>query len=48
MFGPTFGDIRNLRNENAIIIKESDPEGADLFRKLYEELKINVYDYSFP
>ncbi|MFC2090290.1 prephenate dehydrogenase/arogenate dehydrogenase family protein [Bacteroidota bacterium] len=47
MFGPTFGDIRNLRNENAIIIKESDKEGAEVFRKLYRELHINVYDYSF-
>jgi len=47
MFGPTFGDIRNLRNENAIIIKESDKEGAEFFRKLYEDLHINTYDYSF-
>lgn len=47
MFGPTFGDIRNLRNENAIIIKESDQEGAEFFRNLYKELNINIYDYSF-
>jgi prephenate dehydrogenase len=47
MFGPTFGDVRNLRNENAIIIKESDPEGKDFFRRLYEELNIHIYDYSF-
>lgn len=47
MFGPTFGDVRNLRNENAILIKESDPEGASFFRKLYKELNINIYDYSF-
>ena len=47
MFGPTFGDVRNLRNENAIIIKESDPEGAELFRKLYNELHINIFNYSF-
>lgn len=47
MFGPTFGDVRNLRNENAIIIKESDPEGKDFFRRLYEELNIQIYDYSF-
>jgi prephenate dehydrogenase len=47
MFGPTFGDVRNLRNENAILIKESDPEGAEFFRKLYNELNINIYDYSF-
>ncbi len=47
MFGPTFGDVRNLRNENAILIKESDSEGAAFFRKLYKELNINIYDYSF-
>lgn len=47
MFGPTFGDVRNLRNENAIIIRESDNEGADFFRKLYNELNIKVHDYSF-
>jgi prephenate dehydrogenase len=47
MFGPTFGDVRNLRNENAIIIKESDPEGSDFFRKLYDSLNIKIHDYSF-
>lgn len=47
MFGPTFGDIRNLRNENAIIITESDQEGADFFRKLYSTLNIKVHEYSF-
>jgi prephenate dehydrogenase len=47
MFGPTFGDVRNLRNENAIIITESDSEGVSFFRKLYKELNINIYDYSF-
>lgn len=47
MFGPTFGDIRNLRGENAIIISESDKEGAAFFRKLYEDLQIKVHDFSF-
>jgi len=47
MFGPTFGDVRNLRNENAIIIKGSDPEGSDFFRKLYDGLNIKVHDFSF-
>jgi prephenate dehydrogenase len=47
MFGPTFGDVRNLRDENAIIIKESDKEGAEFFRRLYLELNIRVHDYSF-
>ncbi len=47
MFGPTFGDVRNLRNENAILIKESDSEGKEFFRRLYEALNIHIYDYSF-
>ena len=33
MFGPTFGNIKDLSKENAIIIKESDEEGKQFFRK---------------
>ncbi|MFZ5940288.1 MAG: prephenate dehydrogenase/arogenate dehydrogenase family protein [Bacteroidota bacterium] len=47
MFGPTFGNVKDLRNENAIIITESDEEGKAFFRKFYESLKISVHDYSF-
>lgn len=47
MFGPTFGDVRNLRDENAIIIKESDEDGATFFRKLYQDLNIRIHDFSF-
>ncbi|MEX0985824.1 MAG: prephenate dehydrogenase/arogenate dehydrogenase family protein [Bacteroidales bacterium] len=47
MFGPTFGDVRNLRDENAIIIKESDEVGAEFFRKLYQNLNIRIHDFSF-
>jgi prephenate dehydrogenase len=47
MFGPTFANIKDLSNENAIIITESDPEGADFFRKFYNSLKLNIYEYNF-
>jgi len=47
MFGPTFGDVKNLSEENAIIIKESDKEGTKFFRDFFESLKLKVYDYSF-
>ncbi len=47
MFGPTFGNIKDLSRENAIIIKESDEEGKQFFRKLYKSLKISIYEYSF-
>lgn len=47
MFGPTFANIRDLRNENAIIIKESDEEGKAFFRDLYQGIHLNVYEYTF-
>ena len=47
MFGPTFGNIKDLSNENAIIIKESDEEGKQFFREFYKSLKLNIYEYSF-
>jgi prephenate dehydrogenase len=47
MFGPTFANIKDLSNENAIIITESDEEGKTFFRKFYASLKLNIYEYSF-
>ena len=35
MFGPTFANIRDLRDENAIIIKESDEKGKNFFKEFY-------------
>ena len=47
MFGPTFANVKNLSEENAIIINESDPEGIDFFRKFYSSLKLRIHEYSF-
>jgi len=47
MFGPTFGNIRDLRNENAIIIKESDDEGKTFFQNFYKDLQLSIFEYSF-
>jgi prephenate dehydrogenase len=47
MFGPTFANVRNLSNENAIIIKESDEEGKAFFQDFYKGLKLNVHEYTF-
>lgn len=47
MFGPTFGNVRDLSKENAIIITESDPEGKSFFHSFYESLKLNIFDYTF-
>lgn len=47
MFGPTFASLSNLRNENAIIIKEGDEEGRNFFRELYRRLKLHIEEYTF-
>ena len=47
MFGPTFGNVKDLRDESAVIISESDEEGKEIFRKFYSSLKINIFEYSF-
>ncbi|MBI2837147.1 MAG: prephenate dehydrogenase [Acidobacteria bacterium] len=47
MFGPTFADMDALRRENAIVIKESDAEGAALFRNLFSRLGVTVFDLTF-
>ena len=47
MFGPTFASLSNLSSENAIIISESDHLGKVFFRDLYNQLHLNVREYTF-
>jgi len=47
MFGPTFANVDRLDEENAVIISESDTEGAGFFRSFFSHLGINLYEYSF-
>jgi prephenate dehydrogenase len=47
MFGPTFANVKDLSDENAIIITESDEEGKAFFREFYSGLKIRIHEYSF-
>jgi prephenate dehydrogenase len=47
MFGPTFADMAALKDENAVIIRESDPEGAAFFRELFGKLGLRIFDYTF-
>jgi prephenate dehydrogenase len=47
MFGPTFADMASLSKEAVIIIEESDREGAQFFRNLFEGLSVRVFGYSF-
>lgn len=47
MFGPTFATLSDLRSHNAIIIAESDYMGKMLFKELYRNLKLNIFEYTF-
>ena len=47
MFGPTFANLNQLSEENAIIISEGDYMGRIFFKDLYQKLDLNIYEYSF-
>lgn len=47
MFGPTFANLNQLSEENAIIIKEGDYMGRIFFKDLYSKIGLNIYEYSF-
>ena len=47
MFGPTFANLNQLSEENAIIISEGDYMGRCFFKDVYRRLGLNIYEYSF-
>lgn len=47
MFGPTFANLNQLSEENAIIISEGDYMGRIFFRDLYSRIGLNIYEYTF-
>lgn len=47
MFGPTFANLHQLSEENAIIINEGDYMGRIFFKDLYTSLGLGIYEYSF-
>jgi len=47
MFGPTFANMGQLSEENAIIINEGDYMARLFFKDLYTSLSLSIYEYSF-
>jgi len=47
MFGPTFANLNQLSEENAIIITEGDYMGQCFFKDLYSRLGLNIFEYTF-
>jgi len=47
MFGPTFGNLKELKQHHAIIISESDHMGKAFFKDFFGSLGLNLHEYSF-
>lgn len=47
MFGPTFATMDSLREENAVIIQESDHAGKTFFRDFFAKRGVRVFDFTF-
>jgi prephenate dehydrogenase len=47
MFGPTFANVNQLAEENAILINESDQETYAFFEQFFHQRKLNLFDFSF-
>ena len=47
MFGPTFANLNQLSDENAIIISEGDYMGRIFFRDLYSRIGLHISEYTF-
>ncbi len=47
MFGPTFASLSDLSTQFTILISESDHLGKVFFKDLYQNLRLNIFEYSF-
>jgi prephenate dehydrogenase len=47
MFGPNFADLNSLKQENAVIISESDRAGAAFFREFFGRFGLKIFTCSF-
>lgn len=47
MFGPTFARMNSLREENVVVIRESDGEGAGFFKEFFARLGVKIFECSF-
>jgi len=47
MFGPTFADMGSLREENAVIIRESDEKIAEFFTAFFAHLGVRTFELGF-
>lgn len=47
MFGPHFANLNRLKNENTIIISESDAKGKEFFTRFFKTYHLRLHEHSF-
>lgn len=47
MFGPTLANMDSLKEENLVIIKESDGKMAEFFMEFFASLGLRIFEYTF-
>lgn len=47
MYGPNFTDLKHLKEENAIIISQSDGKVKSFLKEFFRQFHINIFEYSF-
>ncbi|PIE35275.1 prephenate dehydratase [candidate division KSB3 bacterium] len=47
MFGPTFANVDKLKEENVILITESDPNVREFFKTFFNTRGLNIFEFSF-
>jgi len=47
MFGPTFANLKDLGQQHAVIITESDHLGKAFFKDFYSSLGVNIHEFTF-
>jgi prephenate dehydrogenase len=47
MFGPNFANLNDIRDENVILISESDGKAKNFFRLFFKNFNLQVSEYSF-
>lgn len=47
MFGPQFANLEELKDENVILIQESDRRAKEFLRNFFQDFHCRIFEYSF-
>lgn len=47
MFGPHFANLHQIKDENVILISESNDQGIEFFKDFFKIFNLKIFEYSF-